>query len=324
MVDREGEADVEAEAEAAGAGAGEGATGAEAGSEVASADEGAGAAGEPEVEYVELVKIHNVATVQEARLIKGLLESADVPCVVEDDVMETLHGFIPSQLDGIDILVPATFGERAKELLCTEGIVCGVDPKAVALFIEEKVKPAFGGDEAAVAVLHEALSRQNRDFRHDVVGRLARAGEPGFELARALVVRACESAADPGATPEESVEESRGPVHVDVARLVDEGRLGPKGPPALVLDLARLAADERPVVRRCAAAALGRIRGAGAGKALVALLDDADGTVRDEALESLYTLSSGETFGYDPDREPAKQHEAIANWREWVREHPAA
>jgi len=91
-----------------------------------------------------------------------------------------------------------------------------------------------------------------------------------------------------------------------------------------VADLERLAKDERAAVRRRVAAALGRIRGAGAGKVLVLMLDDRDGEVRDESLESLYSLSGGETFDYDPERAAAQQEDALLQWREWVTGNPGA
>lgn len=277
-----------------------------------------------DVEYVDLVKIHNVGSIAEARLVKGTLESFHIPSVVEDDVMETLQGFLPSQLDGIDIFVPAEFEARARAVLCERGIVCGLDQKEVEAFLAEKVVPAFEGGEAEREALGAALAEApSRDFRREVLARIARRGKAGLEIVRDLLRSACRA----GATEPRAEAEGASDLHplvADVPKLADSGTFGPEAPVAIVSDLARLASDPSPEVRRRAAAALGRIRGAGAGAALVTLLDDPERDVRDEAIESLFALSSGETFGYDPDADPGRQHEPIARWREWVRENPAA
>lgn len=283
--------------------------------EGATSDEAAdsSAAGDDEdVEYVELAKIHNAADVNEARLVKGILETASVPVHLEVDAAETMTGLTGEQLDGIDIFVPVEFASRAKQVLADQGIACGVDPQRAAAFFEERILPAARRDasEAQVASLASDLAKESREFRHDVIARLAALGLDGLESLRALLRAAAHA------------EES--PLVFDVPRVVDEGHFGSKAPLRLAGDLAHLASDPDPKVRRRAAAALGRLRGAGAGATLVTLLSDPDRDVRDEALESLYVLSNGETFDFDPERDPAKQEAALIRWREWARDNPAA
>ena len=264
-----------------------------------------------DVEYVELHKIHNVAARAEARLLKGLLEENGIPCVVEDDTIDTLDGYVGGQLDGIDILVPVEFVEKARDTLAAEGIACGVDEAQALEFFDRYVRPAAGGSEEACRTAAQMLGKQMRDFRQHVLHLLAALGRDGATAARGMLRAACRA-------PDDS------PLVHDIPKAIERGRFGKETPLVTVNDLARLGRDPSPHVRRRVATALGRLRGAGAGPPLVSLLSDAAREVRDEALESLYLLSGGETFGFDPEADPRTQEPAIVRWRDYVRQNPGA
>src|SRR5207302_1948282 len=103
------------------------------------------------------VKIHSPPDNGTALVLKGVLEAAGVPChindpglyggVIENDSAETLDGFVPAQLDGIDVFVPTEFEPRARELLRQEGFAAGFDVREVDSFFDEKVAPALRGGE---------------------------------------------------------------------------------------------------------------------------------------------------------------------------------
>lgn len=263
---------------------------------------------EHDVEYVELAKVHNARDRGAARILKGILEGADIPCVIEDDPAETLDGYVASHLGGIDVFVPTEYEPRARELLRQEGFAAGFDAAEVESFFDEKVAPALRAGDHARGPLVQDLGAEARELRHEVLVRLAKRGHEGLDLARGILRAALR------------VMES--PLIADIPMLADSGRLGREAPLHLVDDLAREAADKDGSVRRRVAQALGFVRRAGAAAPLVTLLGDRDAGVRDEALESLYTLSGGETFDFDPEIDPAKQEAATLRWREWVRDNP--
>jgi hypothetical protein len=274
------------------------------------AAEGGAADAEGE-DYVELVKIHNVRDANEAHLVKSILESFHIPCETEDAGMDNFGGILPTQLDGVDVYVPAQFEAKAKAVLCERNIVCGIDKGRLEALL------ADAGDEVAQdagkrASLLARIGDETRDYRHEALSAIGkRGGKGGFELLRALLRDALRS--DAGAT-----------VAMDVAALTNLGAFGRERALLVLDDLDRIAKDPDAGVRKRAATALGRLRGVGAAPALVDLLGDDDAGVRDEALESLYALSQGETFDFDPEMTPASQEQAIARWRAWVRDNPGA
>jgi hypothetical protein len=275
----------------------------------ATTDEPEGEHTEDEIEYTELAKVFNAPDRGTAKLVKAIFEEAQIPSVIEDDASDTLDGIVGAQLDGIDVFVPAEFAERARALLDEAGIAGRFDRREMQAFFEQEVVPALrAGAGAPPRALAEKLGEKGREFRHAVITALGREGAQGAQLARALLG--------------EAVRLEENPLVVDVPSLADAGHLGREAPLQVLDDLARLAADPAAPVRREVARALGFMRRAGAGATLVTLLGDRDAAVRDEALESLYSLSGGETFDFDPDVDPAKQQAAIVRWREWVRDNP--
>lgn len=269
--------------------------------------------GDPaEVDYVELAKIHNVKDIHEGRLVKGILESFHIPCVIEGDVTDTLQGMLPAALDGIDVFVPASFAAKAKLVLCERNIVCGIDSKRLQELLEEgRLARAEKGDAAAREEVLRPLSEETRDHRHEALQRIGRRGREGLELVRALTRDAIRL-------------DGESPLVLDVATIADHGAFGKHWNLLFADDLAKLGKEAEARVRKRAAQALGRLRGAGAAPILVGLLSDDDAEVRDEALESLYALSGGETFDFDPALSAEGQPEAVAAWRGWLRDNPGA
>lgn len=304
-------------AETAGEGAGEGAEeppriGHTAADSRTSDDPDADVVDDPaDVDYVELVKVHNCRDRHEARLVKGILEDAEIPCALEDDVTETLEGLTGAHLDGIDVFVPADYDKKALQVLADNGIIVGVDETRIQAVLGEDLDKALGGDGAARTALARALGEQTRDLRHEALARLGRRGAAGLGLAHALLRDAVRA-------PEDT------PLAGDVATLADQGAFGKDAPLLFVNDLAKLDKEKEPRVRARVARALGRLRGAGAAAPLVDLLSDDDATVRDEALEGLYALSGGETFDFDPELSPGAQEPAVVAWRAWLRDNPGA
>jgi hypothetical protein len=263
-----------------------------------------------EVEYVDLVKIWNAPDRGAAKLVKGILEGADIPCVIEDDPGDVVDGLTGAQLDGIDVFVPAAYEARAVILLAQNGIATRIDPKLVEKFAAERLEPAAAAGDESLAPVAAELGEQAREFREAVLLRLAGRGRAGFDALRAVLRVA--------------LSEPENPLVRDIPRLVEAGHFGKEAPLAIVNDLARAASENDAKVRARAAAALGGIRGSGAAGTLVNLLADRDPAVRDEALESLYVLSDGEDFGFDPEADPGPQEKAILRWREWARDNPGA
>ncbi|HVY61053.1 MAG TPA: HEAT repeat domain-containing protein [Planctomycetota bacterium] len=280
-------------------------------------DDGEGA------EYVELTKIHNVRDRSEGQLVRSILESFHIPCVIEDQDADVLSGLLPNELDGIDVFVPADYAERAKLVLCERNIVCGIDQKRLADLMGAATDGA-ATDAAKRAALLQALGEETRDYRHEALSTIGKRDHAGFELLRALLADAVriEDRVVKGAEGQD--EKTAFPVASDIAYLTDLGTFGKDNALLILADLGKLAKDPDPKVRARVARALGRLRGVGAGPELVDFLLDDDAGVRDEALESLYALSQGETFDFDPDLSPASQEAAIKAWRAWARDNAAA
>lgn len=272
--------------------------------------EGSGGEGDDPtaVDYVELAKIHNVRDRNEARIIKGILESFNIPCVAEDDTGDMVS--MPTELDGIDILVPAQFAQKARDVLCERNIVCGIEPGRLEALLGE-VNEKLASDAEGLKAIAGKVGEETRDYRHEALTKIGKRGEDGFKLLRALLVAALHT-------------DDENPVAHDVAYLTDLGTFGKERALLILADLDQQAKDPDAAVRKRVARSLGRLHGVGAAPALVDFLLDDDAGARDEALEGLYALSNGETFDFDPDLTPASQEEAILKWRGWLLENPGA
>ncbi|GIW71388.1 MAG: hypothetical protein KatS3mg102_0930 [Planctomycetota bacterium] len=267
--------------------------------------------GDETVEYVELVPVYNAADLTEAQLVKGLLESAQVPCAIEDDASGALTDALTgARLDGTDVFVPAAYVEAARRVLAAHGYAAGIDRERATELVQ-LLEAALGGGEQERARFLEALEEEpSRETRLAVLRALERL--PHLEEAIATLVRASLNA------------EEEGRVLEDLALLVAEREMPRTLAARLAADLAEATRSDSAARRRRAATALGKLRGVGAARSLVALLEDPDESVRDAAIESLYALTGGESFGYEPDAPPAERAAAVERWRAWLAKNPEA
>jgi hypothetical protein len=263
------------------------------------------------VEYVDLVRVHNAGDMAEAQLIKGMLENAQVPCALEDDASGALtDGLTGARLDGTDVFVPAAYVTRARAVLSHHGYVSGIDKQQLAELLAG-LESAIGGDEAAHRAFVGQLEQEpSRDTRIAVL-RAIEKREDAATLLRSLIQASLGSDDD-------------GHVLSDIALLVAEGELPRELARDLANDLSGATKAETTTQRRRAAAALGKLRGHGGAAALVNLLEDSDESVRDEAIESLYVISEGDSFGFEPDASEEDRAAAVAKWRSWLGSNPNA
>ncbi|RME72412.1 MAG: DUF2007 domain-containing protein, partial [Planctomycetota bacterium] len=233
--------------------------------------------GDETVEYVELARVYNAADLSEARLVKGLLESAQIPAVIEDDASGALTDALTgARLDGTDVFVPTAFVSRARAVLRQAGYASELDRDRLRELLAELEAVADADDEARARFVDELEQEPSRETRLAVLRRVVQL-PGGTELLRSFVAIALER-------DDEELSRLVG----DVALLVAERELPESFAELLVHDLGQASRSERAVVRRRAAAALSKLRGLGAAKLLVPLLEDPDPAVRDEAIESLY------------------------------------
>ncbi|MHC4390134.1 MAG: HEAT repeat domain-containing protein [Planctomycetota bacterium] len=267
-----------------------------------------------EAEYTDLVRVHQVSDIAEAQLVKSILESFNIPCMVEDDMGADVGVLAGSHLDGIDITVPTALAEKAYLVLCERGVICPVEPDELEALVKRAESIELDDIPALDAFAHELDNEHKRDLRHALLTRLGTAGKPGFETALTLMAHSAKSEAEE--------------IHIlhDVAFLTNRGAFGSsaavKG--RCVGVLSRLAGSASPLVRARAAQGLGKLRGSGSGAPLVALLEDDDPKVRDEAIEALFSVSNGKDMDFDADKPHEERDEAVARWREWLAAHPNA
>jgi hypothetical protein len=65
------------------------------------------------------VTVYNAANLEEAHIVKGALEAADIPAVLRYESVSRLYATIT--LGGVDVQVPRTLADRARELVATGG-----------------------------------------------------------------------------------------------------------------------------------------------------------------------------------------------------------
>jgi hypothetical protein len=68
-------------------------------------------------ELVEVYKAHNQ---MEAQVIKGLLESFDIPCVFKANAAPSVHVFTMDGMGEVNVMVLKSMAEKAKELILKE------------------------------------------------------------------------------------------------------------------------------------------------------------------------------------------------------------
>jgi len=86
---------------------------AEAGRSNPAATTGGSVTQEPEV-------VWQAANPMEAQIVKGRLQSAGIPAIVQGEAMGRIYGFVYGGLAERDVLVPAPLAETARDLLSEE------------------------------------------------------------------------------------------------------------------------------------------------------------------------------------------------------------
>ena len=64
-----------------------------------------------------LVQVYKARGELEAQVIKGLLESHDIPCLFQSNTASSVHAFAIDGLGEVKIMVPEDRAEEAKELI---------------------------------------------------------------------------------------------------------------------------------------------------------------------------------------------------------------
>ena len=64
-----------------------------------------------------MVEVYRAAGEMEAQVIKGLLESYGIPCLLKGDAARTIYGFTVDGLGEVRIMVQESIAEEAKRLI---------------------------------------------------------------------------------------------------------------------------------------------------------------------------------------------------------------
>ena len=70
-----------------------------------------------------LVEVYKARTEMEAQVIKGLLESFDIPCVLKSNSAPSVHMFTMNGLAEVKVMVLDSMAAEAKELIVSENHV---------------------------------------------------------------------------------------------------------------------------------------------------------------------------------------------------------
>jgi hypothetical protein len=243
------------------------------------------------VGFSELVTVYEPADLEDLDRVRGLLAAADIQFYVPRMTFTAPR-----------VQVPAELAERAKAVIAEGGRPSPLDEKALAALWSKEVAPVLAGAPARSLASSLAVAEA---LRQAVLAALGRAGARGVEvieeLGLAFVLQGPRAAA---------VEAAAHLAASDAARERRERFLAALG--GLVAYGA-----ERDVLERAVLVAE-RFRGvAAAERAMVPLLEHADAAVRDAAIEALYTISGGETLGFEPDAPPEERAAAVGRW--WAR-----
>jgi len=255
--------------------------------------------------YTELVKVYEAKDDAERDLVRALLEGADVPVFAYG---EPLAGAGSSGIGALmgprKLLVPVAFERKAREALTARGVIRAAPTPSdeMAPFWRAAVVPLLAGPFALG--LARDLALRSEALRAAVFASLEAAGPRGLTLLADLAL------AFAAGGPREAAREAAGALATSEAfRDRRAGHVLSLG--ALVL----CGADKELAAR--VTASLERFRGSPeAERALVPLLDHEDAEVRDAAIEALFSVSGGETLGYEPDASPETRKAAVARWRE--------
>jgi len=67
----------------------------------------------------ELVEVYFARNAMEAQVIKGLLESFDIPCFLKSNAAPSVHIFTMDGMAEVRVMVPVAMAAEAKELILT-------------------------------------------------------------------------------------------------------------------------------------------------------------------------------------------------------------
>jgi hypothetical protein len=70
-----------------------------------------------------LVEVYKARTEMEAQVIKGLLESFDIPCVLRSNAAPSVHMFTMNGLAEVKVMVLGSQAGEAKKLIVSENHV---------------------------------------------------------------------------------------------------------------------------------------------------------------------------------------------------------
>jgi hypothetical protein len=70
-----------------------------------------------------LIEVYKARTEMEAQVIKGLLESFDIPCVLRSNAAPSVHMFTMNGLAEVKVMVLESRADEAKKLIVSESNV---------------------------------------------------------------------------------------------------------------------------------------------------------------------------------------------------------
>ena len=70
-----------------------------------------------------MVGVYRAAGEMEAQIIKGLLESYGIPCLLKSNAAPSVHMFVVDGMGEVKVMVWEAMAERAKKLVGGEGYV---------------------------------------------------------------------------------------------------------------------------------------------------------------------------------------------------------
>ena len=68
-----------------------------------------------------MVEIYDARNEMEAQVIKGLLESFDIPCFMKSNAAPSVHTFTMDGMGEVRIMVLESLAEKARELIVGDG-----------------------------------------------------------------------------------------------------------------------------------------------------------------------------------------------------------
>ena len=73
--------------------------------------------------HVKLVEVYRAVGEAEAQIIKGLLESNGIPCLLKSNAAPSVHVFTVDGMGEVKVMVKESRAEEAKKLIVGEGRV---------------------------------------------------------------------------------------------------------------------------------------------------------------------------------------------------------